>query len=156
MYNNSNSEIRSINSMKTAAILVCRNDDYKEDDRIVVCINSMLETFDELWFVDWNSSEQKGPLLWKLEDRIKKNNQIKHIIITPDSVKALVGNDEKIQPCLMPLASNTFDIISLSFQQRLLLQFLLHEAQASNETPAAVLRDGRASLESKPIRRVGN
>jgi len=92
--------------MKTAAILVCRNDDYKEDDRIVVCVKAMLETFDELWFVDWNSPEDKGPLLWKLEDRIPKQNKIKHIIINPESVKALVGDNEKIQPCLMPLASN--------------------------------------------------
>ena len=92
--------------MKTSAVLVCRNDNYKEDDRVVVCVKAMLETFDELWFVDWNSPEDKGPLLWKLKDRIPKTDKIKHIIINPESVNALVGDDEKIQPCLMPLASN--------------------------------------------------
>jgi len=92
--------------MKTSAVLVCRNDNYKEDDRVIVCVKAMLETFDELWFVDWNSPEDKGPLLWKLKDRIPKTDKIKHIIINPESVNALVGDDEKIQPCLMPLASN--------------------------------------------------
>ena len=92
--------------MKTAAVLVCRNDDYKEDERILVCIKSMLETFDEVWFVDWNSPEDKGPLLWKLRDQIPQNKQIKHFIIDPQSAKMLVGDNPKIQPCLMPLASN--------------------------------------------------
>ena len=41
--------------MKTAALLYGRNDGYKEDDRIVVCLESMLETFDEVWFLDWNT-----------------------------------------------------------------------------------------------------
>ena len=87
--------------MKTAAVLVCRNDDYKEDERILVCIKSMLETFDEVWFVDWNSPEDKGPLLWKLRDQIPHNKQIKHFVIDPQSAKLLVGENPKIQPCLM-------------------------------------------------------
>ena len=50
--------------MKTAVILFSRNDGYKEDDRVVTCINSMVETFDEVWSIDWNSPEDKGSLLW--------------------------------------------------------------------------------------------
>jgi hypothetical protein len=92
--------------MKTAAILVCRNDDYKEDERILVCLKSMLKTFDEVWFVDWNSSEDKGPLLWKLREQIPHNKQIKHIVINPQSVKMLLGDDPKIQPCSMPIGAN--------------------------------------------------
>jgi len=32
---------------KTAILLGCRNDGYKEDERIITCLTSMVETFDE-------------------------------------------------------------------------------------------------------------
>jgi len=51
---------------KTAILLGCRNDGYKEDERVIVCLTSMVETFDEVWFCDWNSPAENGPLLWKL------------------------------------------------------------------------------------------
>jgi hypothetical protein len=92
--------------MKTAAILVCRNDDYKEDERILVCLKSMIKTFDEIWFVDWNSSVDKGPLLWKLRKQIPTNKQIKHIVIDPQSAKMLLGDNPKIPPCSMSIGAN--------------------------------------------------
>ena len=51
--------------MKTAALINCRNDGYKENERFVVCINSFLETFDEVWYFDWDSPDEKGSLLWQ-------------------------------------------------------------------------------------------
>ena len=75
--------------MKTAAILFSRNDGYKEDDRAIICLNSMVETFDEVWYIDWNSPEDKGSLLWKIEDKLIKQGKIKHIIIPPNIASQL-------------------------------------------------------------------
>jgi len=82
--------------MKTAVILFSRNDGYKEDDRVVTCINSMVETFDEVWYIDWNSPEDKGSLLWKLEDRITKQGKIKHIVIPPNIASQLTLADASV------------------------------------------------------------
>ena len=88
--------------MKTAVILYSRNDGYKEDDRVVTCINSMVETFDEVWYVDWNSPEDKGSLLWKLEDRITKQGKIRHIIIPPSIASQLTPSDASVVNGLIP------------------------------------------------------
>lgn len=88
--------------MKTAAILYSRNDGYKEDDRVVTCINSMVETFDEVWYVDWNSPEDKGSLLWKLEDRITKQGKIKHVVIPPSIASQLTPSDASVVNGLIP------------------------------------------------------
>ena len=82
--------------MKTAALLNCRNDGYKEDERFITCINSMLETFDEVWYCDWNSPSDKGSLLWKLQDYIPRTGKIRHFIIDEASSKILTSNDPKI------------------------------------------------------------
>jgi hypothetical protein len=88
--------------MKTAVIIYSRNDGYKEDDRVVTCINSMVETFNEVWYVDWNSPEDKGSLLWKLEDRIIKQGKIKHIIIPPSIASQLTPSDASVVNGLIP------------------------------------------------------
>ena len=58
--------------MKTAAILYVRNDDYKEDERVIVTLSSMLDTFDEVILLDWNTPEERDPLLWQIEDKLQK------------------------------------------------------------------------------------
>jgi hypothetical protein len=88
--------------MKTAVIIYSRNDGYKEDDRVVTCINSMVETFDEVWYVDWNSPEDKGSLLWKLEDRIIKQGKIKHVVIPPSIASQLTPSDASVVNGLIP------------------------------------------------------
>ena len=35
---------------KTAILMGCRNDGYKEDERIIACLNSMVDTFDEVFY----------------------------------------------------------------------------------------------------------
>jgi len=80
----------------TAVLLNCRNDGYKEDDRFIVCINSMLETFDEVWYCDWNSPSDKGSMLWKLKDYIPKTGKIRHFVIDPATTDLLTGHDPRI------------------------------------------------------------
>lgn len=88
--------------MKTAAILYGRNDDYKEDDRAVICITSLLETFDEVWYIDWNSPEERGSLLWQIEDRLPKTGRLKHIVIPPSVVKQLTPADASVGGSVLP------------------------------------------------------
>ena len=83
---------------KTAVLLGCRNDNYKEDERVITCLISMIETFDEVWFCDWNSPSDKGPLLWKLKDQIPKTGKIRHFIINEEISKILTYNNPNVSP----------------------------------------------------------
>ena len=87
--------------MKTAALFSGRNDGYKEDKRTIVVIKSMLKTFDEVWFLDWNSPEGKNPVLWDIEDRLPKTKRLKHIVIPPSIAFQLTNNDTKIKDSLV-------------------------------------------------------
>lgn len=92
--------------MKTAALLYGRNDGYKEDERIAICLNSMLETFDEVWFLDWNTPEGHNPILWDIEDKLSKTQRLNHIIIPPEIVFDITNNNPEAQVCLQVLATN--------------------------------------------------
>jgi len=83
---------------KTAILLGCRNDGYKEDERIVTCLTSMVETFDEIWFCDWNSPPDKGPILWKLKDQIPQTGKIRHFIINDEIASILTHYNPKVSP----------------------------------------------------------
>ena len=93
--------------MKTAALLYVRNDNYKEDERVIVCLTSMLDTFDEVFLLDWNSPKDKNPLLWEIEDRLPKTGRLKHIVIPPDAAKVLTNNDPNAQACTQVISTNT-------------------------------------------------
>jgi hypothetical protein len=92
--------------MKTAALLYVRNDGYKEDDRVIVCLTSMLDTFDEVILLDWNSPLDKNPLLWEIESKLPKTGRLKHIVIPPDAAKELTRNDPNAQVCTQVLSTN--------------------------------------------------
>lgn len=91
---------------KKAILLGCRNDNYKEDERIIVCLTSMLETFDEVWFCDWNSPIENGPLLWKLKDKIPQIGKIRHFIIPENVVNQLTGHIPNVSPFNWSLSQN--------------------------------------------------
>ena len=91
--------------MKTATLLYGRNDGYKEDDRVAVCLESMLDSFDEVWFLDWNSPKNKNPLLWDLKDKLPKTGRLKHIIIPPDIASIITNFNPKAQVCLQTLST---------------------------------------------------
>ena len=89
-----------------SVVLGCRNDGYKEDERIIVCLTSMIETFDEVLFCDWNSPSDRGPLLWKLKDQLPKTGKIKHFVIPEEIASLITNNNEKISPYAFILAQN--------------------------------------------------
>lgn len=80
--------------MKITSIVFSRNDGFKDDKRCIAHFLACLETFDEVIYVDWNSDEEKGSLLWKLEDRLPKTGKIKHIVIPPSVVAQLITNPD--------------------------------------------------------------
>ena len=92
--------------MKTAALLYVRNDGYKENDRVIVCLKSMLDTFDEVFLLDWNSPSEKNPLLWDIKDQLPKTGRIKHMIIPNNVVEILTNYDPKAQVCTQVISSN--------------------------------------------------
>jgi len=90
----------------TAVALGCRNDGWKEDERILVCLTSMVETFDEVWFCDWNSPSKEGPILWKLKDQLPKTGKIRHFVIPESVVEVLTSTCPDISPYAFILAQN--------------------------------------------------
>ncbi len=62
----------------------------------------MVETFDEVWYVDWNSSEDKGSLLWEIEDSLIKKGKIRHIVIPPTIASQLTPQDASVVNAILP------------------------------------------------------
>jgi hypothetical protein len=92
--------------MRTAALLYGRNDNYKEFDRVAVCLTSMLDTFDEVWFLDWNTPEDRYPILWEIKDKIPSTGRLNHIIIPESAASAFTYNNPDAQACVQVLATN--------------------------------------------------
>jgi hypothetical protein len=49
----------------------------------------MIDTFDEVWYIDWNSPKGKNSLLWEIKDQINKTGKLKHVVITPETAQIL-------------------------------------------------------------------
>ena len=92
--------------MKTAALLYVRNDGYKENERVIACLSSMLDTFDEVILLDWNSPEDKKPLLWEIKDKLPQTGRLKHYIIPPSASNALTYEDPDAQVCTQVISTN--------------------------------------------------
>jgi hypothetical protein len=91
-------------SPQTAFILCSRNDGYKEKERFAIHLNILLETFDEVIYVDWNSESRS--FLYEIIDDLPKTKRLKHFIISPEHHKLLTNNDPDVQSCCNVLAVN--------------------------------------------------
>jgi hypothetical protein len=92
--------------MKTTAVIVSRNDNYGGNliERSTYCINSAIESFDEVIYVDWNSETHS--LLYDIKDNLQFKGNLKHIVITPETASILTNNDPDAQKCCEVLARN--------------------------------------------------
>lgn len=94
--------------MKLSAVICGRNDNYGGflNERATYCINTMLKTFDEVVYVDWNTDEHKNVLTddIKIEDRTK----LRVIEVRKDSCVHLMGEElfSKSQKMCEVLARN--------------------------------------------------
>ena len=93
--------------MKLSAVVVTRNDNYGGDlnDRATYCLNSLINTFDEVILIDWNSPNNR-PLLWDIDQNIKFKGNLKHIVITPEIASMLTNEDPNAQVCCETLGRN--------------------------------------------------
>jgi len=89
--------------MKIASVTVNRNDGYKDFERGLIHFKSMVETFDEVNYVDWNSPE--GSFMWEIEHKLSKNGKIKHYCI-PSSVVSQIIFDANAQKCNESISRN--------------------------------------------------
>jgi hypothetical protein len=92
--------------MKTAALIYGRNDGYKEDNRLIVHINSLLETFDEVLYLDWNSDDEKGSVLNNIKHKLPQIGKIKHFVIPASIVSEIYNGIEGIGACISPIIYN--------------------------------------------------
>jgi len=89
---------------KTAVVVFGRNDGYKEKERFAIHLTTMLETFDEVIYVDWNSPTHS--FLYDVLNIIPKTGRLKHFIIPPEYALMMSNNDEKAQICNTVLSFN--------------------------------------------------
>jgi hypothetical protein len=87
--------------MKISAVIVGRNDNYGGtlNERAEYCLNTFLDAFDEVIFVDWNS--ESGVPLTKILDITVNPERLKTIVVTPDEVKKIMGDscDSGVEFC---------------------------------------------------------
>jgi hypothetical protein len=89
--------------MKLGVVVVNRNDGYKDFERGLIHFKSMLDTFDEVTYIDWNSPS--GSFLWEVKDQLPKTGKIKHFII-PKEIVSQVIVDPTAQKCNETLSRN--------------------------------------------------
>ncbi len=92
--------------MKTTAIIVSRNDNYGGhlSTRASYCLCSMIETFDEVIYVDWNSPERS--LIEEIRANIPATSRFKHIIVTPMEAQSFLAPHTDAQECCEVLGRN--------------------------------------------------
>jgi len=90
--------------MKTSVITFSRNDGYKEKERFAIHLNTLLDTFDEVNYVDWNSEGRS--FLYEVEDLVPKTGRIKHFIIPPSVHKMYSTFVPNLPVCFGPTSFN--------------------------------------------------
>jgi hypothetical protein len=90
--------------MKTSVITFSRNDGYKEKERVAIHLNTLLDTFDEVNYVDWNSPTHS--LLYDIMDLIPKTGRIKHFIIPPSVHQMYADSIPNFPKCFGPISFN--------------------------------------------------
>ena len=89
---------------KTTAIVSNRNDGYKENERFIIHLTTLLETFDEVIYVDWNSPTQS--FIYEIIDSLPKTNRLKHIVIPKEVHDAFAEVISDLPNCYDSLALN--------------------------------------------------
>lgn len=92
--------------MKISATIVSRNDNYGGNliERSTYCINSSIDTYDEVFYIDWNSDD--GSLLDVIKPNLNLKGNLYHIIIEPRIASYLTKYDQYAQKCCEVLGRN--------------------------------------------------
>jgi hypothetical protein len=92
--------------MKLSAVIISRNDNYGGNliERATYCINSAIDTYDEVFYIDWNSPTKS--LLYEIKENIKFKGNLHHYIVTPELASLLTNYDTNAQVCCETLSRN--------------------------------------------------
>jgi hypothetical protein len=92
--------------MKLSATIVSRNDNYGGNlvERSTYCFNSMIETFDEVFYIDWNSETRS--LLEEVKQNVKFKGNFHHVVVDPDQARFFTNYDIHAQKCCEVLGRN--------------------------------------------------
>jgi len=92
--------------VKTSVIIISRNDNYGGHliERATYAINSAIDTYDEVIYVDWNSETHS--LLYDIKDNLQLKGNLKHFVIIPEIASILTNHDLQAQKCCEVLARN--------------------------------------------------
>ena len=92
--------------MKISAVIVSRNDNYGGhlNERATYAINSAIDSFDEVIYVDWNSDTHS--LIYDIEHNLQSKGNLKHTAIPPALASAFTNYDPHAQKCCEVLARN--------------------------------------------------
>jgi hypothetical protein len=93
--------------MKISAVIISRNDNYGGhlNERATYAINSAINTYDEVFYIDWNSPNSHS-LLWDIKNNLQLKGNLKHFVIPPEAASQLTGYDSQAQLCCEVLARN--------------------------------------------------
>jgi hypothetical protein len=92
--------------MKISAVVVSRNDNYGGhlNERATYALNSAIDTYDEVIYVDWNSPTHS--LLYDIKDNLYLKGNLKHFVIPPEAAHHLTNMDPHAQVCCETLGRN--------------------------------------------------
>lgn len=92
--------------MKISAVIISRNDNYGGHlaERATYAINSAINTYDEVFYIDWNSPTHS--LLYDIKNNLQLKGNLKHIVITPEVASLITNHDPEAQKCCETLARN--------------------------------------------------
>lgn len=92
--------------MNITAVIISRNDNYGGHlaERATYAINSAIDTYDEVIYVDWNSDTHS--LLYDIKDNLQLKGNLKHFVIPPQAAFHLTNFDSEAQKCCEVLARN--------------------------------------------------
>ena len=92
--------------MKISAVIVSRNDNYGGylNERATYALNSAIDTYDEVFYIDWNSENYS--LLYNIENDLQLKGNLHHIVIPPSIAKQLTNQDVNAQKCCETLGRN--------------------------------------------------
>ena len=89
---------------RLSAVIISRNDENVDIlNRTILSLNTFINSFDEVVFVDWNSNV---PTLDVIRNNIFAKGKLKHIVVTPDQVKTITEHRTDMPNINQPLARN--------------------------------------------------
>lgn len=81
------------------ACIISRNDDYGQNllERATYCLNSMIVTYDEVMYVDWNTDNDKPAMIEEIQDNLIHKGNLKWVRVTQEQAKEWTWNDPEAQ-----------------------------------------------------------